>query len=151
MVPKSWWLAGLAGLILLAVLPFAAKTLRGDRGERCAWDGLELEPIYQVRVVEADGFTATLCCLRCAERWLQRRAGEGVRVIVTDEASGLELASTEAIYVRSSVVTNTITGERRHVFRRTEDATKHAEAAYGHRLLGVERPFAKIESVDADD
>jgi hypothetical protein len=143
MVPKSWWLTGLAGLIILSILPFAGQVLRGDREDQCAWDGLRLEPIYQVRIVEETGSTANFCCLQCAERWLERHDGASVRVFVTDEASGAELDASRALYVRSSVVTNTVTGNRRHVFRRIEDASKHADAAHGRRLLGAERPFAK--------
>jgi len=52
------------------------------------------------------------------------------------------LSASQAHYVRSTVATNAVTGNRRHVFRTVEDALKHAEAAHGRRLLGAERPFA---------
>ena len=67
---------------------------------------------------------------------------------MTDEAGGIELEAGEALYVRSTVVTNAVTGNRRHVFRRDADARKHAEAANGRRLLGADRPFAKMDAVD---
>jgi hypothetical protein len=145
MIPKAWWFGGLIGLVIVAILPCAGHLMRGGDNERCAWDGLEIEPIYQVRIVEESGFTGRFCCLRCAEAW-QARRGQPLNVFVTDEASGMELDAAQAVYVRSTVITNAITGNRRHVFRRIEDATKHAEAAHGHRLLGAERPFAKMDA-----
>ena len=35
------------------------------------------------------------------------------------------------------------------VFRAVEDASKHAEAADGRRLLGAERPFVKMGLTDS--
>ena len=61
MVPKSWWLAGLVGMLLIASLPIAAYWLRSDCEPRCDWDGLEIDPIYQVRIVEASRDTRRFC------------------------------------------------------------------------------------------
>ena len=132
-------------MIIVAVVPFAAHWIRGDAEERCAWDGLAVEPVYRVRIVEEPGITYTFCCLQCAERWLDRRNVKPLDIIVTDETSGTELKAPVANYVRSTVATNTITGNRLHVFRTAEDAMKHAEAANGRRLLGAERPFAEFK------
>lgn len=142
MITKSWWLVGLLGLGIAAALPVVGHLIRGEADERCAWDGLGLEPIYQVRIIEETGNAYTFCCLRCAESWLEQRGRQPVRILVTDEASGTEISASQAHYVRSTVATNAVTGNRRHVFRTVEDALKHAEAAHGRRLLGAERPFA---------
>jgi len=149
MIPKTWWWTGLVGLVIVASLPFVGHALRDDRETRCNWDGLEIEPIYQVRILDAAGATQRYCCLGCAESWLQRSGHQPVGIFVTDEASGAELDPSEAIFVRSTVTTNEVTGNRRHVFRHEDDALKHIDAAHGRRLLGAERPFAKMESADS--
>lgn len=149
MIPKSWWLTGLACLVILAAFPFAGHLLRGDQKGRCAWDGQALEPIYQVRIVEEPVIAHKFCCLRCAELWLERRGREPVQIFVTDEASGTELEASDAHYVRSTVATNAVTGNRRHTFRVVEDAVKHAEAADGRRLTGADRPFSKTSPTDS--
>ena len=41
-----------AGLALLAALPLAARTLRHDAGDRCALNGVALDPLHAVRVVD---------------------------------------------------------------------------------------------------
>jgi hypothetical protein len=143
MVPRSWWLTALAGLVIAALLPFVGHLIRGDAQHRCAWDGQEIELIYRVRIVEDAENTYEFCCLQCAELWLERRGHKPLRILVTDEASGQEIEAFKAYYVRSTVATNAVTGNRRHVFRTAEDALKHAEAAHGRRLLEDERPFAK--------
>ncbi len=143
MVPKSWWLTGLAGLAIVAALPFVGHWLRGDQEERCAWDGQELEPIYQVRIVEEPAIATKFCCIRCAESWLERRGRQPLQIFVTDEASGTEIESSKAHYVRSTVATNAVTGNRRHAFAAVEDAVKHAEGARGRQLSGADRPFTK--------
>jgi hypothetical protein len=145
MIPNSWWYKGFVGLVVVASLPFIGHLIRGDRGNRCDWDGLAIEPIYQVRFVEQLGDSYHFCCLQCAERWWERRGTSSVQVFVTDEKSGQELRASEAYYVRSVISTNDVTGNRQHVFRDEADAVKHAQAARGRQLLGDERPFSNIE------
>ena len=137
-------------MIIVAALPFAAHWIRGGADERCAWDGLEIDPVYRVRIVEQPGITYTFCCVQCAVRWLDRREVAPRDIFVTDEASGAEIPAREASYVRSTVSTNAITGNRVHAFRTAEDAMKHAQAAGGRRLIGAERPFAGITFSDSD-
>ncbi len=144
MISRSWWFTGLAGLLVAFLIPLVAHWIRGERGLHCAWDGLEIEPLYQVDIVDQSGSAHTFCCLRCAEFWLHRRDRLPERILVVDEASGQEIDSADAHYVRSTVVINRITGERRHVFLHADDALNHVAAARGHQLLGDERPFAKI-------
>ena len=149
MIPNSWWLSGLAGLVIVTVIPVVGHWIRGDREGRCAWDGLEIEPIYQVRIVEKPGVTYQFCCLQCAEFWLKRRGRKPIAIFVTDGASGREIKASNAFYVRSTVATNAVTGDRRHVFRAVEDALKHAKAAHGRQLQGDERPFEKRRLTDS--
>lgn len=145
MIPNSWWNAGLFWLLIVAALPFIGHLIRGDRGDRCDWDGLKIEPIYQVRVVEQSGVSFRFCCVQCSMRWWERRGAETSQVLVTDEISGQEIEASEAYFVRSLVSTNQVTGNRLHVFRDIADAQKHAEAADGRQLLDDERPFSSIK------
>jgi hypothetical protein len=141
-IPRSWWLWSMTGLVMVSCLAIAGHLFRAGREGRCAWDGLPIEPIYQVRLEERNGSSYMFCCLGCAERWWDRR-GQDVRGLwVTDETSGIELAAHEAHFVRSTVVTNAITGNRLHAFREERAARQHAQAARGRVMLGSERPFA---------
>src|SRR5262249_36785541 len=63
-------------------------------------------------------------------------------VYVTDEASGAEIDSGSAFFVRSAVVTNPVTRNRVHTFRDRADAEDHARAYEGEALTGVRRPFS---------
>ena len=145
MIPNSWWLTGLVGLVVVAALPIIGNSMRGDGGNRCAWDGLSIEPIYRVRLVEGSADSFQFCCIQCAERWLTQRRNEKLEVFVTDEASGQEMFAENSHFVRSTVSTNEVTGNRVHVFRNLENATKHAEAAHGRLLTGDERPFSNLK------
>lgn len=81
------------------------------------------------------------CCVRCAEIWLRGQPAPPRAVAVTDEATGEEIDASAAWYVRSSIVTMTVTGNRIHVFRNRTEAERHAEA-YGGTVLGrSEEPF----------
>lgn len=143
MVPNSWWLNGVIGLFLISLLPLAGVLMRDHKDVRCAWDGLPVERIYRVRIIESSDTPREFCCLTCAERWLQQRRDQARRILVTDESSGREIAAGDAHYVRSTVVTNPVTGNQRHVFESAEDAARHASAAQGLLLAGPERPFSQ--------
>lgn len=141
MVPRSWWWKGVAGLLLVASLPFIGQFYRTDRESCCNWDGLALNPLYRVRVISSTDNSKHFCSVQCAVLWLSRNRDKVARILVTDEVSGTEMDAADAVYVRSSIVTNRITGNRIHVFRTEVDAQKHAEAANGRKLSGSERPF----------
>jgi hypothetical protein len=134
-------------LLLLAVslvvvgVPLAGKWARRQRGPRCENDGLAIEPVYQVRVVDHAGRSHRFCCVGCARAWLLRQPVSPEAVYVTDEPSGKEIASRSARFVHSTVVTNPTTGNRVHVFQDSADAQEHARAFAGQELTGDERPF----------
>lgn len=132
---------GLAGLLVAASLPFVGAHLRGARENRCNWDGLQIEPVYKVLIVEPASPPLQFCCVSCAERWLERVSIPSGRILVTDEVSRGRLEAANAHYVRSAVVTNVTTGNRIHVFRSAVDAKAHADSAMGRILAGSELPF----------
>src|SRR5207302_1669595 len=76
-----------------------------------------------------------------ASLWLARRGDRPEAVYVTDEAGGAGIDSRSAYFVRSTVVTNPVPGNRTHVFRDRADMAEHARAFRGRRLAGAVRPF----------
>lgn len=150
-IPNTWWSSGIAGLVCVGLLPVAAHWIRGDREARCAWDGLALERIYVVRIIEGPESVFSFCCVRCAEQWLSQRRNMSVTILVTDEASGEEIEASAAHYVRSTVVTNSVTGNRCHVFGNVQDAQKHAKAASGQLLTTTKQPFREAGPFHKED
>ena len=140
-VQRWQWQAGLAGLLVVVGLPVAGKLARGTREAGCALDGVEIEAMFRVRIVDDERQAHEFCCIRCAEYWMERRAIELTAIYVTDEVSGKEIEASSAYFVRSSVITMPTTGNRIHVFQDRSDAERHASMLRGTVLLGSERPF----------
>jgi hypothetical protein len=128
----------LAALVVAA--PLAGRWLRRDDSARCAWDGLPVQALYRVRIMDAANGPREFCCVRCAAAWLTHHGGAHA-VYVTDEAGGGEIDARAAYFVQSPVPTNPITRNSIHAFRERSDAEAHA-AAFGGRLLTAdEQPF----------
>jgi hypothetical protein len=143
-MPKTAWITGAAGILLLAGLPIVGCWLRRSPQPCCALDGVRLEAVFRVRVQDHEGHSHEFCSVRCAELWLQRQPAPPRAIYVTDEATGQEIDAASAYYVRSQVVTAAPTGNRVHVFRRRSDAERHA-SVFGGMLLGSsERPFGDV-------
>jgi hypothetical protein len=129
------------GVLLVVGLPLAGKWWRGPADSRCVWDGLKIDPLYRVRVVTASGESKSLCCVRCAAKWLDRQANQPAAIFVTDEASGAEVDHRRAFFVQSPVTTNPITGNRVHVFRARADADAHVRTFGGEVLEPADGPL----------
>lgn len=136
---RRLWLLG--GLLFVVGLPLLGRWARNSSAPTCALDGVPIDPLYQVTIVDAQGQPHVFCCLRCAGLWSKRAAEPPRAVTVTDEASGQEVPAENACYVRSSVVTTPVTGNRIHTFRRQADAQEHAQAFAGVVLPEDEKPF----------
>lgn len=139
---KKELLTGLAYLLFCALLPLSAHWLRQKNEARCALDGVLIEPLYKVRVVDSRGHDYSFCCIHCATHWLTKSNIEPRGVFVTDEASGKEIEAEAAHYVRSTMVTTPTTGNRVHAFAARADAERHAESCRGRILPEAETPFA---------
>jgi hypothetical protein len=131
----------IAGLMLVVGLPLAGWWARRQAPPRCSLDGLAIEPLYRVRVVDQEGGSHLFCCVRCAVRWLSRQPERPAGIYVTDEVSREEIDAASACFVESAVVTNPVTGNRTHVFRSQADAEEHARLYAGWHVTGTERPF----------
>ena len=135
------WIVRGVGLLIVIGLPILGTWLRRQSGEGCALDGLRIDPLCEVRIVEAGDVGHRFCCLQCAQWWLQRRGEKPQTVLVTDEASGRRIDAKSAYFVRSGVITNATTGNRVHVFQNRADAERHAEVSRGTILPEGLRPF----------
>ena len=129
------------GLLLVVGLPAAGAWARQRSAEHCALDGGVLESSTQVRTVDSQGESLRFCCIQCAEVWRLRNPSAFRATYVTDEATLREVAAESAFFVRSSVVTNRLTGNRIHAFASETDARRHAGDFRGSMLLGVDRPL----------
>ena len=145
-MPRSWWRLAFFGLVIAASLPLLGHWIRGEKPARCAWDGLRLEPPYVVTVTDCMKTTHQFCCVQCARLWLDKSGIEFDRITVTDEASGQEIDAAAAWYVRSTLATSEVTGNRIHVFRTEADAREHVEAARGRLLSAGDAPFSAQQS-----
>lgn len=133
------WL--LFGLAIATGLPLAAHWARRGAPVGCALDGVPIEALYRVRVIDADGHAHAFCSPRCTRLWLARQARPARALRVTDEATGTEIDADTAYYVRSAGVDVRIGGGRVHVFARRADAERHAAIFAGTVLEGDERPL----------
>lgn len=147
MTPRSVrWLLAAAGLLVIVGLPLAGKWARRRPAHACALDGSAVDPLYRVRIVDAEGRDREFCCIGCASAWLGQQPAAPRAVFVTDEVSGQEIEAASAWYVRSLVVTVPHTGNRIHAFRDQADAARHAESAHGEVLTDAEKPFGSAPS-----
>jgi hypothetical protein len=130
----------LAGLALLLLLPVVGSWWRRHREKGCAYDNGRIDPTYRVRIETESQGEVNFCCIRCAEKWLERKQIQPKRIWVTDEPTGEPVPAAEAFFVRSLVVTTPLSGNRIHAFKNKADADLHARQ--GKLLTGSERPFA---------
>jgi hypothetical protein len=142
-MPMTRWQVVLVVLIAALGLALVGSLARRRGAGGCALDGSAVEPLYQVRIVDAGGRSHTFCCLHCAELWLLAQADAPAAIHVTDEVSGQEVPAEKAWFVRSQVITQASTGNRIHTFKERQDAEKHAAAGRGRVLTGADRPFTK--------
>ena len=138
---RQFWFTSLVVAVLAVGLPCLGTWSRRQRLPQCAVDGVAVEPIYAVEIAAAEGQSRRFCCIRCAEYWLARNPSPSTVVQVTDEVTSQPIASQEAFFVRSSVLTNAVTGNRIHAFADRADAEAHANQFRGKLLTGDERPF----------
>ncbi len=141
---RRLWIVRGIGLLLVVGLPILGTWLRRQSDAGCALDGARIDPVFEVRIIDARDVVNRFCCLQCAVWWAQRRGEKPRKVLVTDEASGRWLDAESAYFVRSGLITNATTGNRVHVFQSRSDAEQHAAVSRGTILSGSSRPFDNI-------
>jgi len=143
--PVSWWWAALAGLLTVGTLPVVGHWVREDGRPRCLWDGLIVDAAFRVHTRDEAGTFHEFCDLGCARSWIGRHPSTSRTILVTDEDSGEMLDASAAFFVRSSIVTNSVTGNRWHVFRNRARAEQHARESRGRLMVGPDHPFPSPE------
>jgi len=134
------------GMILVVVgLPIIGHMARQKKENSCALDGVAIEPIYRVRIIDRQIQSYEFCCLKCAQLWLAAHDSTPLAVFVTDETGGKEIPAGQAHYAASTVVTMPTTGNRIHTFARESEAQKHADTFWGRVLRDKDRPFHELE------
>ena len=145
-MPTPFKPIGILGLLLIVVgLPIIGRLARHKEGRGCALDGVAIEPIYRVRIVDRDNRSYEFCCVKCAQLWKAARDTRPITVFVTDETRGQEIPAGQAHFAVSSVVTRPTTLNRIHTFAQEVDAQNHAERFLGRVLKGEDRPFHELE------
>ena len=140
---RKFWLSAISVAVLAVSLPCLGTWARRQQLPQCALDGVAIVPIYAVEIIAAAQPKRAFCCTRCAEYWLGKERPASAVINVIDEVSGQQLDAGDAFFVRSSVVTNAVTGNRIHAFADREDAEMHAAQFRGRLLAEDERPFRK--------
>jgi ABC-type nitrate/sulfonate/bicarbonate transport system substrate-binding protein len=137
-------------LIVFALVAFLGGILGKKTGKvvteneegtlRCAYDGTEINPIYQVDAYISDGTVRSFCSIYCATRWLQTNKDKVIYFTVIDEVTGQKFDSTLGHFVESDVVTIPEVKNRVHAFYVKEDALMHAKQFSGKT---VKNPFGE--------
>lgn len=134
---------------VLALGVWSRSDLQHRRAERCSLDGVALSPTARVDLVRGAEELARFCCTKCAGRWPEVPDGGWWRV--RDETTGASLAASEAIFVKSRLVTSRARQDYVHTFAHLRDALAHAEH-FGGRVIPCPLPAVETraaESVDA--
>jgi hypothetical protein len=137
--------AVIGATLVIVSLPILGHLARQKKENCCALDGVAIEPIYRVRIVDRQNQSYEFCCAKCAQLWMEAHDSSYLTVFVTDETSGHDIPAGWASFTTSSVVTIPTTGNRIHAFADERDAQSHAEIFRGRVLTGKERPFHELE------
>jgi ABC-type nitrate/sulfonate/bicarbonate transport system substrate-binding protein len=105
---------------------------------RCAYDGTEISPMYQVDAYLVDKTTVSFCSIYCASRWYENNKDRVIYFTVIDEVTGNKFDSTLGHFVESDLVSVPEVNNRIHAFAVKEDALTHAKQFNG-RL--IKNPF----------
>jgi hypothetical protein len=137
--------------MLFAILSILIIFSHGRDGSlRCALDGSLIQPIYEVVIVQEDGVKQRFSCVLSARIWLKRDSAPVSCIWVTDEVTGEKVNASEAVYVKSDVVTKPHVGNRIHVFAQRAAAHSHARLFDGALVPNpLEVPRPKVFSMIA--
>ena len=77
---------------------------------RCSLDGILIDPLYEVTIIQKDNTLYNFSCILSARVWLIENSGRPSSIWVTDEATGKKIRAELAYYVESDVIT--LTGQQ---------------------------------------
>ena len=125
-------------LVIIGTIAAAGGLIKGRMAARCDYDGMRIEPIYEVDFEFEDGSVKRFCSIVCS---LMDLGDEKIRpkyVTVVDEVSGKKIDAALASFVESNVITVPHVKNRIHVFAEKADAERHARQ-YNGKLIS--NPF----------
>lgn len=142
---RYWWSAFVVGALAIG-LPLWGTYSRRQQLPQCALDGVAIVPTYAVEIDVEGQPPRRFCCIRCAQYWLdiERESLQSISITVVDEVSAQPLDARDAVFVRSPVTTNAVTGNNIHAFAAAVDAREHADQFHGRLLNDHERPFHEV-------
>jgi hypothetical protein len=124
-------------VVLLIFSWLSRELVRGSHPDRCSFDGVSIDRVHRVDLMEDGMVRASFCSVACALAWPKLPASRYWQV--RDEMSGEPIDASRACFVLSRVVTVATRGERIHVFRQWTDAMNHCAQFGGARIAD---PFA---------
>ncbi len=107
-----------------------ADSPSSDSLVRCAQDGVVVDPDYQVIVSTFDGYNV-FCSVNDAQKYISSLPEPPFGVLVTDEITGDEIPSSNAIFIRSNVITVKTADNNIHVFSDSTAAVSHTRQYEG--------------------
>ena len=121
-------------LFIFFLIIFLAWGCKGERRpieDRCDYDGVKIEPIYDVYFTLQDGTEKKFCSIACASMSFSALKKQIKEVRVVDEPSGNKINVLGAFFVESEMVTVPHNKNRIHVFANREDAERHLKRFNG--------------------
>jgi len=129
---------GISGPLLLILLTIFVMVPHGgcqrETATRCSYDGVEINPRYEVQFAMKDGTLLRFCSMACALQAFVQAKDNIETVLVTDEVTGRKLRAEEAYFIESSVVTVPHVNNRIHVFASEPEAVRHRDQFSGVHL-----------------
>jgi hypothetical protein len=135
---------GLLFLCLLVTLFFLF--FRGGERQRvsmCAYDGLKIDPLYEVQFIMKNSEVLRFCSIICALQAFAQARERIESILVTDEVTGQKMNAEKAFFIESSVVTVPHVKNRIHVFASEVDAVRHRDQYSGKH---IKKPFSLFSS-----
>jgi hypothetical protein len=109
---------------------------------RCSLDGSQIQPLYEVKIIQKDKSSRKFSCVISTQIWLRENSEQVSSILVTDEVTGEKIKAEQAFYVVSEVITTPHTGNKIHVFAQRSTARLHVRQFKGKL---VKNPFQAQE------
>jgi hypothetical protein len=128
----------LLGTSSLLIYRYAGRTTE----HRCAYDGLEIDPRYEVRFALENGNFVRLSSINTAIQAFDQYENDVREILVTDEDSGRQIEAEKAYFVESRLISIPHARNRIHAFASIEAARSHRDEFSGHLITNPLSPPA---------
>lgn len=131
---------GFLGLCSLVI--FLLIILRGgghQKAAKCAYDGVEIDSLYEVQFIMKNDEVMKFCNIVCARQVFFQVKEKIASVLVTDEVTRQKVSAEKAFFIESSIVTVPHRSNRIHAFASEGDAVRHRDQYSG---MPINNPFS---------